>query len=313
MEPRARPIARRLPAAALLATALAVAGCGRGAAPPAGAGSGAVRVVVAENSYASVVQAVGGPYVQVTAIENNPAADPHAFEASPSVARAFASADLVVLNGLGYDAWAQKLLAAAARPGRRVVDVQNLLGLPAGTANPHLWYDPATMPAVARAVAADLAAARPAQAAYFQAGAARFDHALQPWRAAIAAFRARYAGTAVAVTEPVGDDLLQAAGCRIETPWSLQAAIMNGTDPAPQDVALQESLLQRRRVKVFLYNRQVTDPLTQRFLAEARAAGIPVVGLYETMPAGYTYPSWMLAETQALQEAVAAGRSTATL
>ena len=117
----------------------------------------------------------------------------------------------------------------------------------------------------------------------------------------------------MAVTEPVGDYMLRAAGCDIATPFSFQAAIMNGTDPSPQDVTLQQDLLKQHRVKVFLYNRQVTDTLTQSLLSLAQKEGIPVVGLYETMPAGYTYQAWMLAEVNALRQAVAAGRSTTTL
>ena len=108
--------------------------------------------------------------------------------------------------------------------------------------------------------------------------------------------------------------MLQAAGCRIATPYSLQAAIMNGTDPSPQDVTAQDALFTGHGAKVFVYNRQVTDSLTQSFLRRAEAAGIPVVGVYETMPTpGFDYQSWMLAETEALRRAVESGASTETL
>ncbi|OYV39588.1 MAG: cation ABC transporter substrate-binding protein, partial [Rhodospirillales bacterium 20-64-7] len=195
-----------------------------------------------------------------------------------------------------------------------VINVQALLHLPDSTANPHLWYDPATMPAVAEAIAADLGKLDPQHAGRFAANAKRFDTSLAPWRAAIAAFKDAYPGATIAVTEPVGDYLLQAMGVDIKTPFSLQAAIMNGTDPSPQDISRQNALLDDRQVRVFVYNRQVTDPLTQSFLARAAKHGIPVVGVYETMPApGYTYQSWMLAETQALRRALASGTSTETL
>lgn len=269
--------------------------------------------MAAESAYANVAGQIGGRAVDVTAIMDNPNTDPHAFQASPLVARELATADLVVINGLGYDAWAQKLLAAPANRSRRILDVQTLLGLPKGTPNPHIWYRPTTMPAVARAVADDLTALRPVDAAYFQANLARFQEALRPWSAALAALKLHYAGTAVAVTEPVADDLLEAAGLRIATPFSFQAAIMNGTDPSPQDVAEQERLLRAHQVRAFVYNVQVTDPLTQSLLRLARHDGVPVVGVYETLPAGYTYQSWMLAETQALEGALADGRSTSRL
>jgi zinc/manganese transport system substrate-binding protein len=273
-----------------------------------------VKAVGVENEYADVIAQIGGKYVAVSAIETDPNTDPHSFEVSPQIAEQIAGADLVVENGLGYDDWADRMLAAAPDPNRRVINVQQLRGLPDDTPNPHLWYDPATMPAVATAIAADLSALRPENKAYFEANAAAFDASLKPWFAAMASFKAAYPATPVAVTEPVGDYLLQALGANIATPFSLQAAIMNGTDPAPQDVTTQNALFTGHGVKIFVYNQQVTDPLTESFLALAQQNGIPVVGVYETMPApGYTYQSWMLAEVNALRKAVAEKKSTETL
>jgi zinc/manganese transport system substrate-binding protein len=167
---------------------------------------------------------------------------------------------------------------------------------------------------VAKALAADLSALQPAHAAYFEANAARFEVSLQAWFAAIAAFKADFPDTPVAVTEPVGDYLLQASGTQTLTPFSLQAAIMNGTDPAPQDVTTQNALFTGHKVRVFVVNQQVTDPLTASFLSLARQNGIPVVAMYETMPApGYNYQSWMLAEVAALRKAVTQKTSTETL
>jgi len=195
-----------------------------------------------------------------------------------------------------------------------VIVVQHLLGLPDDTPNPHLWYKPVTMPAVAKALVTDLTALEPSHAAYFQANARTFDASLQPWYNAIAAFKKEYPNTPVATTEPVGDYMLQAAGTTNMTPFTLQAAIMNGTDPAPQNVTLQNSLFSRHKVKVFVYNQQVTDTLTQSFLKLAAQYGIPVVGVYETMPVpGYDYQSWMLAEVNALRKAVADKVSTQKL
>ena len=273
-----------------------------------------VQAVGVENQYANVIAAVGGKDVNVSAVVTNPNTDPHIFEVSPQVARQFAGADLVVENGLGYDAWADKIIAAVVRPSRRVINVQQLRGLPDSTPNPHLWYDPATMPLVAQAIAAQLTAMRPADAAYFQARLNRFDASLRAWNAALASFRKQYAGTPVAVTEPVADYMLQAAGARIATPFSLEAAVMNGTDPAPQDVTAQQALLATHKVAVLVYNQQVTDPLTQSFLDLAKRNGIPVVGVYETMPTpGFDYASWMLAEVAALHRAVADHVSTERL
>jgi zinc/manganese transport system substrate-binding protein len=242
---------------------------------------------------------------------SNPNTDPHTFEASPAVAREVSAAQLVVQNGVGYDTFMNTIESAAPSSGRKVIDVQQLLGLPDSTPNPHLWYKPSTMPAVADAVAADLAQLDPAHSAYFKANAASFTASLTAWDKAIAAFRAAYPGTPVATTEPVADYLLQAVGADNMTPFTFQADIMNGTDPSPQGTATERSLFTQHKVKVFLYNQQVTDSLTESFISLAHASGIPVVGVYETMPApGYDYQSWMLAEVNALNKAVTAGVST---
>jgi zinc/manganese transport system substrate-binding protein len=296
--------------AAAAAVSLLAAAC---SASSASSTSGVVVAVGAENQYANVISQVGGRYVQVTAIESNPNTDPHSFEASASVSQVVSAAQLVVQNGVGYDSFMNTIEQGAPNSDRKIIDVQHLLGLPDSTPNPHLWYSPRTMPAVARAIAADLAALRPAHAAYFRARAARFVAALRPWLAAIASFKSDYGGTPVATTEPVGDYLLQAVGARNLTPFGLQADIMNGVDLSPQDVSLQDSLFAQHKVKVFVYNQQVVDSVTEAFLAAARRDGIPVVGVYETMPTGFSYQSWMLAETQALRKAVAQKISTQKL
>ena len=309
--PRRRVLRPRMTAA--LALTLALAGCGAGAPDPSAPGA-KIAAVAAENQYANVISQIGGRYVHVSAIESNPNTDPHTFEASPSVAQAVSAANVVVQNGLGYDTFMEKVESASESSARRVIDVQHLLGLPGSISNPHLWYSPATMPTLATALVHDFSALQPAHASYFQANARAFDASLEPWRTALAQFASRHPGTAVATTEPVGDYMLQAAGVQNLTPASLQADIMNGTDPAPQDVSIQEELLSGGRVKAFLYNQQVTDSLTQSFLEAARKHGVAVVGLYETMPTpGYDYQSWMLAELRALERAVAQGVSTEKL
>ena len=306
---------KTLAVVAAAGVALAVSACSSSG-PSSSSTTSAHKIVAvgAENEYTSVLQQVGGQYVQASAIMSNPNTDPHTFEASASVAREISSAQLVVQNGVGYDTFMDSIEKAVPDSGRKLINVQKLRGLPDSTPNPHLWYDPATMPAVANAVAADLAAIQPAHAAYFKANARKFVSSLGPWIQALGSFKEKYPNTPVAVTEPVADYLLQAAGADIKTPFEFQADIMNGTDPSAQDVALERSLFTGHKVKVFLYNRQVTDTLTESFISLAQANGIPVVGVYETMPTpGYTYQSWMLAETKALQQAVTSKKSTEKL
>jgi zinc/manganese transport system substrate-binding protein len=297
-----------------LGVAAAVFGAGCQSSTPAKSGSGLIQAVGAENEYANVIAQIGGKYVDVAAIMSNPNTDPHTFEASTSVAEVVSAAQLVVQNGAGYDNFMSSIEAASPSAKRKVIDVQTILGLPDSPPNPHLWYNPVTMPAVGKAIADDLSDLDPAHAAYFHDNEAKFDRSLTPWLQAIARFKAEYSGTRVATTEPVADYLLEAAGTVNETPFGLQADIMNGVDPAPEDISFQDNLFTQHKVKVFLYNQQVTDPITQSFLALAKRNGVPVVGVYETMPApGYDYQTWMLAEVQALQKAVADKQSTERL
>jgi zinc/manganese transport system substrate-binding protein len=301
-------------AVTLAAAAAALSGCSASPSQATASSTSVIIAVGAENQYANVISQVGGKYVQVTAVESNPNTDPHTFEASPTVAQEVSRAQLVVQNGVGYDDFMSKIESASSDDKRKVIDVQQLEHLPDSTLNPHLWYKPTTMPLVAKALVADLSALQPGHAAYFKANGARFDASLQPWTQALQRFRAAHPRVAVATTEPVADYMLQAAGVDNLTPFSMQADIMNGTDPAPQAVSLQNALFSNHRVKAFVYNQQVTDSVTQEFLKHARAAGIPVVGVYETMPTpGYDYQSWMMAELHALQLAVTDGKSTTKL
>jgi zinc/manganese transport system substrate-binding protein len=298
---------------ALAPLATACGGTGQGA-----TSGGRIVAVGAENEYANVIEQIGGRYVQTAAIESNPTTDPHAFEASPSIARIVATARLIVQNGVGYDTYMERIESASGGVGsnssRKVIVVQKLLGLPRSTPNPHFWYKPGTMVTVAKAIAASLSQLQPAHATYFQANAAAFERSLAPWNQAIQQFAAEFPATPAASTEPVGDYLLEALGAKNLTPFSFQADVMNGIDPAPQDVTLQNGLFTSHRVKVFVYNEQVTDALTQSFLAAAKRAGVPVVGVYETMPTpGYDYQSWMLAEVHALHRALAEKVSTQKL
>jgi zinc/manganese transport system substrate-binding protein len=272
---------------------------------------GVIDAVGAENEYADVLSQIGGKYAQVSSILNNPNTDPHTFESSPSVAEEISSAQLIVQNGVGYDSFMNKIESASPNSSRKVIVVQQLLGLPNDTPNPHLWYNPKTMLAAAKAMAGALTSLQPAHAQYFEANLTRFDASLSPWFSAIKSFKAEYGGVAVATTEPVADYMLQAMGMDILTPWRLQADIMNGVDPAPQDISLEQSLFSDHKVKVFCYNQQVVDALTSSFRSTAQSEGVPVVGVYETMPTpGYDYQSWMLAEVNAIREAVASGKST---
>ena len=313
-----RRLYRQISVVALVAGGVALSGCGAmqpssdGAKNQTGTNT-TIQAVAAENAYGNVLAQIGGQYVNVTSIMVNPNIDPHSYEASTKDAAFVGGAALVVQNGLGYDGFMNKLEGATPSAGRTVIDVAAALGYGANTRNPHLWYNPATMPKVANLFAQTLSRIEPAQAAYFHANLQRFDHSLRAWEAQIARLKRLQSGAPVAVTEPIGDYLLQAAGLTNQTPWSFQAAVMNGVDPSPQTVQQEENLLIHHQVKTLLYNRQAVDSVTTTLLQLAMTRHIPVVGLYETMPPTLTYQTWMEAETRALLAALQNGTSTETI
>lgn len=328
---RTRPARRRIPrirrwvapAVSVVAILAVTAACSAasssssssGASSSAGRGSVAaakqIAAVGAENQYGNVISQVGGQYVAVTSVMSNPSTDPHAYQASPRTAQDVSGAQLIVQNGLGYDGFMNSIEDAQPSSVRQVIVVQHLLGLPDSTPNPHLWYLPGTMAKVAGAVASALTRLDPGHASYFLANAGKFAASQQSVITAIGSFASGHPNVPVATTEPVADYLLTALGATNLTPWAFQADIMNGTDPAAQDIATERALFTEHKVRVFLYNQQVTSTLTQSFIQLAQQNGIPVVGVYETMPApGYDYQSWMLAEVSAITKAVSDKVST---
>jgi zinc/manganese transport system substrate-binding protein len=296
------------PAVTLPASATADAGrtSVAGSAAPVDSGP-PLAVLGTENFYADLLAQIGGVRVTVTSLLNDPNADPHAFESSPRGAATVADAKLVIVNGVGYDSFMDKLLGASNRPDRVVVNVQRLLGL-ADDVNVHVWYDPATMPKVAAAATDALARLDPPNASYFAAHEQAYLGALQPINAKVAALKARYGGTPIAFTENVAGYLTDQIGLVVKTPPGFTKAIEQGTDPAPVDVAAERDLLTSRTVKVLLYNSQVTSPTTIQIRDLAQQNGIPIVGVAETIPAAFhTYQDWQLGQLGDLERALAGG------
>jgi zinc/manganese transport system substrate-binding protein len=213
----------------------------------------------------------------------------------------------VVQNGLGYDTFLDHLIGSSPRSDRRVIDVQQLLGLADGV-NPHVWYDPATMPKVARAVADAFEQLAPASKSTIEANLAAYLDTFTPLTAKVAAIKARYPGAPVAYTEPVPGYLLAALGWRVLTPVGFAKSIEAGTDPAPIDVAAEQDLLTGHRVEILLYNTQATSPVTEAVKSLAVASGVAVVGVSETMPAGVGFVDWQLAQLNAIESALGGGK-----
>ena len=283
--------------ALMLALVILASACATPA--PAGPADATIPVLGTENFYADLLAQIGGTRVTVSSILNDPNADPHEFEADPKTAK------LVIVNGIGYDAFMDKLLSASTKPDRVVLSAQEILKR-SDDDNAHIWYDPKTMPALADAAAAALAKLDPRHADYFNGQKTKYLAALKPIDDKIAALRAKYRGAPVAFTEPVAEYQTDAIGLKVLTPEGFMKAIEQGVDPAPADVAAERDLLTGRKVKALLYNSQVTSPLTKDIRQLADTSGIPVVGVAETIPPAFkTYQEWMLSQLAELETALA--------
>jgi zinc/manganese transport system substrate-binding protein len=297
-------------AAAVLAIAITLSGCAT-AEPPGAPGSATgrpIRVVAAENVWGSIAAQVGGARVQVTSLVDNPAADPHDYEPTPADARAVASADVVVVNGLGYDTWASRLVAADGSPGQVLVDVGDVVGAKDGD-NPHRWYDPHDVDEVADALVRSYQRLAPEDAATFVAARTTFGTtATAGYQQVVEEIRSRYGGTPVGASESIVAMLTPTLGLDLVTPPGFLAAISEGTDPTPADKATIDRQIAGHEIAVYVYNSQNATPDVQQQITEARAAGIPVTTITETMvPTGTTWQHWQTAQLVRLRDALARG------
>jgi zinc/manganese transport system substrate-binding protein len=276
------------------------AACGSGSAAPAKT----IDVVASTNVYGDMTAQIGGSHVSVTSILSDPNADPHLFEPGTRNGLAVSQARLVIQNGVGYDAFMTKLENAAPSSHRTVVTIADVLEVHGKDANPHLWYDVPKLGRIAGAIAAGLEEADPAHTADYRAGLRRFTTRLRPLVAQVAQIKKSFAGKPVAYTEPVPGYLIDAAGLKNLAPSSFTRAIEDGTDPTPQAVAAVNALISGRKIAVLLYNSQATSPITARVRSEAANAGIPIVGVSETLPPHLTFQQWQLAQARALYRAL---------
>ena len=262
-----------------------------------------IAVVAAENFYGDVARQIGGDRVLVTSIISNPDQDPHLFETSPAVVRKIVADQVVIYNGAGYDRWMESLLKATPRLGRVSIVAADLVHASPG-ANPHLWYDPATMPAVARALTTTFAAADPAHRADYVARLKAFLDSLEPLTKKIAEIRAKYIGTAVTATEPVFGYMARALGLKMRN-RNFQLAVMNDTEPSARDFAKFENDLETHQVRVLFFNTQASDGLMPRLVNLATISKVPVVGVTETGPPDLPYQVWMFRELGQTERALA--------
>jgi zinc/manganese transport system substrate-binding protein len=264
--------------------------------------AGPINIVAAENFYGDIAKQIGGPDVSVTSILSNPDQDPHLFEVSPSVGRNVSAARIVIYNGIDYDPWVEKLLGAARSANRKTIVVAALVGRKTRD-NPHIWYDPATMLALAKTLSETLIAEDPARKAGYEQRLTRFEASVKPVQAKIAELRERLAGTQATATEPVFGYMFDALGMQVRNK-TFQLAVMNNTEPSASDIAAFENDLKAHQVKLLVYNSQATNPIANRMQKIAKASHVPVVGATETEPPGKNYQGWMMTELDAVDQAL---------
>jgi zinc/manganese transport system substrate-binding protein len=293
----------------------ACAGCSRGGAwqvddswslgdGPASCPGPAIYVIAVENQYGSLVSRLGGQGVRFKSILTNPDADPHEFQTNVQVVRSYQAAQLVIENGLGYDDFSDKILDTVSHKPK-VVNAGDVLGLKPGD-NPHVWYDPDAIDRLCQAITVALKELNPAASQYFDARAKEYAGRLAPYHEAIARIRKRFAGTPIGATESIFVPMARATGLDLISPPGLMNAVAEDANPSVQDVALFQQQINEKKIKVLVYNNQTSGNMTSQLRELAEKAGIPVVGVSETMtPADTTFENWQIAQLKALEDALA--------
>jgi len=267
-----------------------------------------IQVVAAENFWGSLVSQLGGVHVQVTSVVSDPNADPHEYESNTSTARSFASADLIIQNGAGYDSWSDKLISAGIKSDCIVLNVADLLGKKNGD-NPHFWYDPDYVNRTVAQMEADLISIDPAHSAYYEQQYTNLSVSLAAYQGKSAEIRQSYAGTRIAGTEDIVQYLANSTGLDLVSPLAFMQAVAEGNDPPAASIAQFQDQLQSGNVSVLVYNLQTVTPITEQMKSLATSNGIQTVGITETVqPPGMLFQDWMYSELVTLENALNAAR-----
>ncbi|MFJ4280241.1 metal ABC transporter solute-binding protein, Zn/Mn family [Streptomyces massasporeus] len=267
-----------------------------------------VAVVASTNVYGDIARRIGGDRVDVTSLISDPDQDPHSYEANPQNQLALSKAKIVIENGGGYDDFVDHMLKGGHNDSAEVINAVDVSGRTApkgGELNEHVWYDFPTVAKVADRISTALAEADPGDAAAFEKNTAAFRAELKPLQAREAQIKKAHGGDAVAITEPVPLYMIEASGLVNRTPAEFSEAIEEGDDVSPRVLKESLALFSGKKVKALVYNEQTSGPQTEKAEAAAKAAGIPVVPVTETLPDGEDYLGWMAANLDALASALA--------
>jgi zinc/manganese transport system substrate-binding protein len=279
--------------------------CGDSTATPGGSSSStAISVVATENFYGDITRQLGGSHVSVTSILSDPNVDPHLYESNVQTAETVSKAQLVIENGLGYDTWMDRLLAASPKPGRIVLVAGDIANHKL-TDNAHVWYGFDNVTTIAQAITGALKKLDSNDASTFDSNLATFNQSLMPLEQKVSAINSKYAGTPVALTETIYLYQSTPEGLDVLTPFEFEKAIAEGNEPPADTVTITNDQITRKQVKVLIYNVQTITPITTNLQNEARSLNIPIVPVSETMPPAKTYQTWMMDQLNTLEQALA--------
>lgn len=290
---------------------MSAAACSTSSSASTGSGSSpgggkTIQVVTAESFWGSIASQLGGGHVKVTSIINNPDADPHNYEPTAADARTVAGAQYTIVNGIGYDAWADKLLSANPADGRTDLNVGDLVGIKPG-GNPHRWYSPDDVHKVIEKITADYKSLDPGDAADFDKLKSTYEtETLASYNKLVSGIKAKYAGTPIGASESIVSPLADGLGLKMLTPDTFLSAISEGTDPTARDKSAIDQQIAGRQIKIYVYNSQNSTPDVQVQVKAAQAKGIPVATVTETpTPAGVSFQDWQVRQLEGIEQALA--------
>lgn len=277
-----------------------VAACGSG--QSTSEKNGTIEVAASVNQWGTVAKALGGDNVNVTSIINSTNVDAHDYEPTTSDIAKLQKAQVIIVNGAGYDAWAVK---AAQTANAIIVNAAEIGGVNDGE-NPHVWFSADVRKAVAQAITE----------AYEQADAAKkndFDKMNDRWTAEennveskIAEVKQKTDGLAYAATESVASYLAEDMGLADATPSGYARAIANESEPTPTDIKQFTDALKAGEIKLLVVNTQEESELTGKITDAAKSVEVPMVELTEQMPEQYdSLTAWMEGLVDAFSQAIA--------
>ncbi|WP_125566546.1 metal ABC transporter solute-binding protein [Companilactobacillus insicii] len=258
-----------------------------------------IKIVATTDFYGEVAKAVVGNKGTVESIINKPGVDPHDYEPTTAIAKDVSNADVTIANGLGYDSWMNKL--SKKNNGTFIKVGENILDKKTGD-NPHIWYNPTTMPKLANKIATELSKKQPDNEKYFKANAKKYISSLKPVQNELDELtnKAKESDNKeVYVSEPVFDYSIKAIGFTVGNK-DFEKAVENGTDPSPTVIKNMRQGIQKRKISFLVYNSQADSKTVDNMIALAKKNNIPILKVTETLPAGKTYKEWMLSQYQQL-------------